>query len=318
MRGEVGRASMSKPRGLYTPVYQSLTTHRKTNRAATELKCHRLKLVGHLVALWTWSLGNVPGDGGPLTAADIAFAAEWPERSAEKFARALLDCGFLDAGDGGYYLHEWDLYGGKVAETAAKDRARKGGSSPEIPRNPAGIPTLDETETRREEDETRSSVSLAREQEELRVYLHVEVGRQVLKGTTAPDSDWCIDLIQRGLTRSDVDHAIQGAIANVPTLPYTRKILLRRVEERENGIDHDQLARDRAANAARGNDRRADGRARGVVGVRQSAESLAGFGDAPAGSVRADADHAETATGDPGAGAPIRFPGRDRASGGAR
>lgn len=158
---------------------------------------------------------------------------------------------------------------------------------------------------------------LTDEQEQLRVYLHVEVGRQVLKGKTAPDSDWCIDLIQRGLTKSDVEYAIQGAL-NIGTEKYTRAILLRRVEEREAGVDHDQLARDRAAAAARGDHTGARGSrwvARNGAGRDQALDE---FGDAPPGSIRADDDQPRAAAGDSGARAPLRFTGRDRASGGAR
>lgn len=118
---------MTRPRGLYTPVYQSLTTHRKTVLVAASLKIPRLKLVGHLVALWTWALANCSEEGGPIGIIEVGVAAEWPEKDAERFTLALVSGGFLDLRDNDYYLHEWELYGGKVARDYSDDRSRRNG-----------------------------------------------------------------------------------------------------------------------------------------------------------------------------------------------
>ena len=132
---------MAKPRGLYTPVYASLPRHAKVQAAATSLVCDRIKLVGHLVSLWTWCL---TGPGGALTAPQIALAAEWPERSANRFCEALADAGLLERVDGGYIVHEWNEYGGKVAGTQQYDRERHA-KPPEIPQRFPGTSSLDET-----------------------------------------------------------------------------------------------------------------------------------------------------------------------------
>jgi len=145
---------MAKPRGLYTPVYASLPRHSKVEAASSALRCDRHKFVGHLVTFWTWCLGSAAGKGKPITAQAVALGAEWPPRKAAQFAEALADAGLLERVDGGYIVHEWAEYGGKVAEIQQRDRQRhSGGGSAEIPQNFPGYSSLDET--RRDENETK-------------------------------------------------------------------------------------------------------------------------------------------------------------------
>lgn len=173
---------MSTPRGLYTPVYQSLPRHRKTRLAARALRAAklvkgdereaRMLVMGHLMTLWTWCLDSIPSEGEPLTAEDIAIAAEWPERTADKFCEVLADAGFLDRCGEAYMIHDWPKYGGKVAARQVYDRERKSefprnfrgkvaDDAEEHPRNVRGGSRVDET--RREK--TRSDETRARARE---------------------------------------------------------------------------------------------------------------------------------------------------------
>lgn len=119
--------------------HQSLLTHRKTLRASLLLKVDRYKLIGHLHALWWWSLDNAKDDGelGAISAAEIAEAAGWPTKKADEFVAALVSVGFIDAkNDVSKSLHNWRKYAGKLNEKRAKDRARKS----EVAGNSTGIP----------------------------------------------------------------------------------------------------------------------------------------------------------------------------------
>jgi hypothetical protein len=155
---EVGEL-MAKPRGLYTPVYASLPRHAKVQAAALELRCDRYKLVGHLVSLWTWCLDGMPLDGAPLTAGTVALGADWPTRQAERFAEALADVGLLERVDGGYEVHEWEEYGGKVARLQQADRERH---SAEIPQSFPRTSSLDETRREEKKSPTDSKQKRAR------------------------------------------------------------------------------------------------------------------------------------------------------------
>lgn len=78
--------------------------------------------------------------------------------------------------------------------------------------------------------------------------LHEQVERLVYVGTNGPALGYCEDLIRRGATQSDVDFAIQAGLGKGEG--YVRKVLERRVTERESGRDPDARARSRApANA---------------------------------------------------------------------
>lgn len=123
--------------------HQSLLTHRKTIRASSVLKVDRYKLIGHLHALWWWSLDNAKDHGelGTISDEELAEAAGWPVRTAKKFVDTLNDVGFLDRNSDGMALHNWWTYAGKLNAKRAADRARKNGSRGEVAGNSTGIPT---------------------------------------------------------------------------------------------------------------------------------------------------------------------------------
>jgi hypothetical protein len=110
------------------------------------LKCDRHKLIGHLHELFWWGLDNADRHGviGRVQTVDIADAAGWRLKDAERFVRALLECGgeghpgFLEMTDVGYVLHDWYDYAGKLndqrelrresnrrAQSAYRQRLRK-------------------------------------------------------------------------------------------------------------------------------------------------------------------------------------------------
>lgn len=118
--------------------HQSLLTHRKTLRAAALLRIDRLKLIGHLHALWWWGLDNASDNGnlGKVLDEELSEAACWPVRQAERFVSALVEAGFLDRDGTRLALHDWWEYAGKLNAKRAKDRARKA----EVAGNSSGIP----------------------------------------------------------------------------------------------------------------------------------------------------------------------------------
>ena len=233
---------MSAPRGLYTPVYESLLRHLKTVRASADLRTDRHKLVGHMIAMWTWCLAGLPDPETPLTAAEVAAAAEWPARDAGRFAEALVAAGFLEQEGDCYLVHEWGEYGGKVASRQRYDRQRKRGSSEEPPRGEPGssseLPGSFQGDSRTDEtrrEETRRETERARDADPILGELHAAVF-ELLGGTDAPLEDWCGDLIGRGLERSDIDYAVQEARRKGKrSMPYVRAILENRIDERKAG-----------------------------------------------------------------------------------
>src|SRR5688572_27041352 len=107
--------------------HQSLLHHKKTNRAIALLKCNRYKFIGHLHALWWWSLDNAPdGNLSDLLPAEIADAAGWDVGKADDFVSALVSVGFIDQED--MHLHDWREYAGRWLnlKTQRSEAGRKG------------------------------------------------------------------------------------------------------------------------------------------------------------------------------------------------
>jgi len=106
--------------------HQSLARHRKLLRLAGELGIDRVKAIGHLHLLWWWALDNADADGdlGPVTASEVAQAAEWPVRKAPQLLAALEASGFVDRNGDDLSLHGWYEYAGKLAEKREANRQR--------------------------------------------------------------------------------------------------------------------------------------------------------------------------------------------------
>lgn len=109
--------------------HQTLLDHRKTLRLASLLRCDRYKVIGHLHALWWWALDNADtfGSLGDVTDLELAIAAGWPEKQAERFARALTEAGWLIVVKDDRTLHDWYDYAGKLSDQRwlRKDSNRK-------------------------------------------------------------------------------------------------------------------------------------------------------------------------------------------------
>jgi len=106
--------------------HQSLLKHPKTALLIGHLQTDRYKVVGHLVALWCWSLDVADDDGKlPAGTSDIAVAdgAGWPIEDAKAFVKGLRTAGFLEKR--GYQLHDWGDYTWRY--NAGKDRSRSDG-----------------------------------------------------------------------------------------------------------------------------------------------------------------------------------------------
>lgn len=97
--------------------HQTLGSHPKTRKLAHLLKVSKPAAIGHLHCLWWWAVDYAEdGDLSRFDALDIAIGAEW-EGDEELFAEALVTAGFLDLDDaGGYQIHDWDDYAGKLIE----------------------------------------------------------------------------------------------------------------------------------------------------------------------------------------------------------
>ena len=105
-------------------VEQTLTGHRKVWQAARLLNTHPLRLVGHLIALWTAALDYIPANGSldGFNAAWLKQRAQW-EGSATKFEAALIEVGLID--DNPRLIHDWQEYAGPLIEQREYERNRK-------------------------------------------------------------------------------------------------------------------------------------------------------------------------------------------------
>lgn len=109
----------------YIPSHQTLRNHPKLKRLARRLDIAEVVAIGHLHLFWWWGLDYA--SGGSLAgkdALDIALGSGW-ERDETTFLDALIECGFIDAVDGGMVIHDWEEYGGKYQDKRDRDADRK-------------------------------------------------------------------------------------------------------------------------------------------------------------------------------------------------
>jgi hypothetical protein len=111
--------------------HQELKEHPKTKRLARLLDASVVTTVGHLHFFWWWAMVYAEdGDLSMFDNEDIADAACW-EGDAERFVSALTDCGlkdhagFLEVIDGKLVIHDWQEYGGRLAEKKEQNRERQ-------------------------------------------------------------------------------------------------------------------------------------------------------------------------------------------------
>lgn len=103
-------------------LHQSAPTHRKTLAVADVLGVPPVYALGHLSALWLWSVDNAPdGSLRGISPRVVAYAAQWPGEPSE-FVSALVTVGFLDeTEESGLAIHDWDEYAGKLLERKARN-----------------------------------------------------------------------------------------------------------------------------------------------------------------------------------------------------
>ena len=105
--------------------HQTLRSHPKTRKLARrEGVGGILGAVGLLHCLWWWCLDYAQdGDLSRFGAEDIAIACEW-DGEPEALVAMLIECGFLDNGQG-LTVHDWQEYAGRLLERRERDRQRK-------------------------------------------------------------------------------------------------------------------------------------------------------------------------------------------------
>lgn len=102
---------------MHVPLHDNLPDHPKVHKVARILLIPEDVVIAKLVRLWTWAMRfALDGNLGAYDPEDIARAVGW-EGDAGALLDALTKAGFIDQDPiFGCTLHDWDEYGGKVAE----------------------------------------------------------------------------------------------------------------------------------------------------------------------------------------------------------
>lgn len=106
--------------------HDTMARHPKTLKLARLLNTDRRYAVGLLHDLFSWGLYAAGKDGelSGLTKTDIAQALDYTVRKADLVVGALVDAGYLDEGPGGYVIHDWYDYAGKLYDARQKNREK--------------------------------------------------------------------------------------------------------------------------------------------------------------------------------------------------
>ena len=111
--------------------HQELPRHPKTKRFARMLKISIPQAVGHLFMFWWWALDYAEnGDLSRYDADDLADAANW-DGDPQEFLTAMIECGpggsygFIEKNDDGMFVHDWEIYSGRLVEKREKNRQRQ-------------------------------------------------------------------------------------------------------------------------------------------------------------------------------------------------
>ncbi len=120
-------------------------------------------MIGHLHLLWWWCLDYAPdGDLRSFSPDDLEYAMGW-EGEAGALFDALVCCGganaggFIDVTEDGMWIHDWDMYGGKLIARREEARHRKAlsrGGPAAVTRMSHGCHTDILVEESREEEST--------------------------------------------------------------------------------------------------------------------------------------------------------------------
>jgi hypothetical protein len=105
-------------------IHQEVVRHRKTKRLARLLGVGRPQAVGHLIFLWTWAFDYAPsGDLSAFEGVEIAEESGW-EGDPETFVSALQSSGYMDGDMEHWYLHDWEVYAGRLLTKRAANAQR--------------------------------------------------------------------------------------------------------------------------------------------------------------------------------------------------
>ena len=108
-------------------VYSELPRHRKFKRLKRLIDTNAME---YLITFWCNVAEQVPdGNLYGWSACDIADAANWNEKP-DTFVACLIDAGFLDETENGFYPHNWDKHQPWVVDAENRsERARKAGQA---------------------------------------------------------------------------------------------------------------------------------------------------------------------------------------------
>lgn len=128
----------------YVEMHQELGDHPKTRRFMRLLKVSRHEAIGLLTDLWWWAMDYAQdGDLSRYDACDIADGAHF-DGDPDALVEALVGCGigtghgFVERDEkGGLRLHDWHLYGGKLAAEKKRQAYLKWLSRHSAPDTPA-------------------------------------------------------------------------------------------------------------------------------------------------------------------------------------
>lgn len=107
--------------------HEELAQHPKTKRLSRALGLSIPAVLGHLHLLWWWALKFAQdGDLGRYRPEDIAEGLLW-EGDPQALVDGLVEAGFLELGEGGLRIHDWDEYAGRLIQRrrANADRMRR-------------------------------------------------------------------------------------------------------------------------------------------------------------------------------------------------
>ncbi len=117
---------------MWIELHDTVREHPKIAKLARRLGVPLVQAIGHVTALWCWTLRMAPdGDLRSFDSEDIEVAAMW-EGPPGAFVAAAVAVRLLDARSNGHVIHDWDDYSGslKAAERKRKERERKQAEGP--------------------------------------------------------------------------------------------------------------------------------------------------------------------------------------------
>lgn len=226
-------------------LHQTRQRHPKTLRLAAMIGQERRYVCGLLDDLWTWALDVADRDGqlAGLAAEDIAVALDYPRKKGKWLMDALVNSGYVDMDDnGGYAIHDWAEYAGRLNDRRQKDAIRKKelrrksascpqdvhGTSVGCPAATVPIPYLEEIEV--EEERVREAPNAFTDRPDVPApdSLEAYISGYVASTMTAAHWQQLDDLLGAGMPEDLIRLAIDEACAQgKSTWAYVHGILQR-------------------------------------------------------------------------------------------